>query len=77
MEDATSQAARPVLLKLAQVRDMTSMSTTAIYDRMNAGRFPRPVGIGMGHGKRWIEAEVDAWVLARIAERDAGAQEAK
>ena len=72
-QNATQQTAQPVFLKIEEVRARTSMSTSAIYERMTAGVFPRPVGLGLGAGKRWIEQEIDAWVIARIAERDAAA----
>lgn len=38
-----------------------------------AGRFPRRLYLGeKGKGRvAWVESEVDAWLLDRIAERDA------
>jgi len=36
-----------------------------------AGKFPKPVKIG-DNRNAWIEAEVDAYIAARIAQRDAG-----
>jgi prophage regulatory protein len=63
--------ARPVFLRRGQVEARTGMSTTTLYDRMAKGKFPRPVGLGDGIGKRWIEAEVEQWMGDRIAERDA------
>jgi len=33
------------------------------------GRFPRPIKLG-GNTNAWIESEVDAWIEARIADRD-------
>jgi prophage regulatory protein len=42
-------------------------------DRLEkAGRFPRHVDIGE-NSIAWVEAEIDAWLEARIAERDAAA----
>ncbi len=38
---------------------------------IRAGLFPRPVKLSGGRNL-WIESEVDAWINARIAERDAG-----
>lgn len=34
------------------------------------GRFPAPIKLGIGTN-RWIAAEVDAWFVQRMAERDA------
>jgi prophage regulatory protein len=40
------------------------------------GRFPRPVKLGQGPTapNAWPEHEIDAWLLARMEERDAAAQ---
>jgi len=35
-----------------------------------AGKFPRPVK-GTGKAHTWVEAEINAYIAARIAERDA------
>jgi prophage regulatory protein len=34
-----------------------------------AGKFPRPIKIGEGTNA-WVEAEIDAYLESRIAERD-------
>jgi predicted DNA-binding transcriptional regulator AlpA len=36
---------------------------------MAAGKFPRPVKVG--RASRFVAAEVDAWIQARVADRDA------
>jgi prophage regulatory protein len=36
------------------------------------GKFPRPVKIGGGNRNTWIESEIDAYLDAAIASRDAG-----
>lgn len=59
-----------VLLTLAKVKSKTGMGRTYIYTEAAAGRFPKPVKVGIA--SRWVEAEVDAWVEARIRERDMG-----
>jgi len=43
-----------------------------LHRLMKSGRFPRPVKVGENRNA-WIESEVDAWIAARIAERDAEA----
>jgi prophage regulatory protein len=40
---------------------------------MAQGSFPRPVRIGK-RAVGWVESEVDGWIEARIAERDAKAK---
>lgn len=65
---------RPRLIDRAEVERLVGMKRSAIYVRMSAGLFPKPVSIGGTPEKatavRWIESEIDAWVAARIAERD-------
>jgi len=34
-----------------------------------SGEFPKPIKIGKSDG--WIEAEVDAWIEQKMADRDA------
>ncbi|MES2820129.1 MAG: AlpA family transcriptional regulator [Pseudomonadota bacterium] len=57
------------LLRRHEVEQKTGKSRAAIYDAIRAGTFPAPVPIG-AHSVAWIGSEVEAWLLARIAERD-------
>lgn len=57
-----------VLLSLPTVRRMVGLGKSAIYDGIAAGSFPAPVKIGVA--SRWVEAEVQAWIDARKAERN-------
>jgi prophage regulatory protein len=41
-----------------------------LRQQIAAGLFPRPIRIGP-KAVAWIQSEVDAWLRARIAERDA------
>jgi prophage regulatory protein len=41
-----------------------------VHQLVRTGRFPAPINLGC-RSVGWIEAEVDAWLRARIAERDA------
>jgi prophage regulatory protein len=59
-----------VLLRLREVVHRTGWNATEIYHAMKLGSFPQSVPIG----KRtvgWVESEIDDWVAARIARRDA------
>jgi prophage regulatory protein len=58
------------ILRLREVRAKTGRSQSSIYADMTAGKFPRAVPIG-GHSVGWLEAEIDDWIRARVAERDA------
>ncbi|MGN7770761.1 helix-turn-helix transcriptional regulator [Phyllobacterium sp. 22552] len=48
------------------------VSRAQLYRLMNAGKFPKPVKIGT-KSNAWVEAEIDAWMMSRIEERDRGA----
>ncbi len=56
---------QPRLIKLPEVQHKTALSRTGIYDRVRAGEFPAPVSLG-GSAVAWVEAEVTAWIQARI-----------
>jgi len=57
------------LIKLPKVIEKTARKRSAIYDGMNQGTFPKPVVLG-AKSVAWVESEIDAWIEARIAERD-------
>lgn len=54
-------------IKLAEVRSLTTLSTSEIYRRIAAGTFPAQIMLGPKSAV-WIESEVLAWCEARIAE---------
>ena len=56
------------ILRLPMVKARTGLSRSTIYHRVSCGTFPAPVPLG-GRAVGWIEAEVHAWVTARIAQR--------
>jgi prophage regulatory protein len=56
-------------LRRPQVQDKTGLATSSLYDKMAAGEFPKPIKLG-ALAVAWDESEVDAWMAARIAERD-------
>ena len=51
------------------VENRTGLSRSTIYLLMQNGKFPKPVRIG-GRAVAWPEAEVEAWLNARLAERE-------
>ena len=57
------------IIRLPAVEIKTGLKHSAIYQKMAEGDFPRPVPLGP-KAVGWIEAEVDAWIDDRIAERD-------
>ena len=67
---ARSDAASLELWRLPTVMQKTGRARTTIYDSIRAHTFPRPVSLG-GRTVAWSSVEVQDWIDARIAERDA------
>ena len=61
-----------ILERLPQVKARTGLSRSEIYRRVASGDFPAPVKLGE-RASAWNAAEVDRWILCRIAARDAKA----
>lgn len=57
------------LLRIHDVSAVTGLAPTTIRRMSREGVFPAPVRISQS-ARAWVPAEVDAWVDARIAERD-------
>lgn len=53
------------------------LTRNPIYERLNPKHprhdptFPKPINLGNARNIGFIESEVDVWIAARIAERDA------
>jgi len=58
------------IIRLAEVKRRTGLSTSTIYSLMAEDKFPRQVTLGPGTAVGWVEAEIDNYIAARIAERD-------
>ena len=63
--------AQEALLRRREVERRTGNGRSVIYDLMARSLFPKQVSIGP-RAVAWVESEVNAWVAARIAERDHG-----
>ena len=50
----------------------TGLKRSGVYGLIAAGRFPKPVKLSE-RSSAWVVREVDSWIAARIAERDAKA----
>lgn len=57
------------LLRISGVQERTALSRSSIYRLMSTNQFPKPVPLGE-HGRGWLEGEIEAWIEARIRERD-------
>ena len=55
-------------IKLPEVKDYTTLSTSEIYRRIAAGTFPAQVTLGP-KSVAWIESEILQWCDALAAQR--------
>lgn len=68
-EQSTPAVEQPLrFIKLGEVKALTTLSTSEIYRRIAAGRFPKQVMLGPKSAV-WIEAEVIAWCDSLVALR--------
>lgn len=61
----TEPRTRKRFLRLAEVKNVTGLSRSTIYEEIAAGEFPRPINI-TGRCVAWIESEVHQWMDLRI-----------
>ena len=61
------------LIRRPKVIALTGWSRSTLENRVKAGQFPAPVPTGP-RTVGWVEAEVTAYLAARISERDARVQ---
>jgi len=58
-------------LRLKAVLAKTGLATSSLYDFIEKGAFPKPVPLSERR-VAWLLDEVESWMEARIAGRDAG-----
>lgn len=58
------------ILRRPDVEQRTGLKRAAIYAKMREGNFPKPIKLGE-RAVGWIEHEVEEWIAARIAARNA------
>lgn len=68
----TPTAAPRRFIKLAKVKDYTSLSTSEIYRRIAAGTFPKQVKLGP-KSSCFVESEVLAWCDQMASQRGGAA----
>ena len=61
---------RPVerLIRIAEVKHLTGLSTATLYRKISTKEFPRPVQLGVA-ARAWPLSEVQDWIARRIAVR--------
>lgn len=52
------------IIRLPQVKAMVGLGTTAIYDKIKNGGFPRQIKLGRLSG--WVESEIQSWINKQI-----------
>src|SRR5262245_28507908 len=57
--------------RMPEVEALTGLSRSTIYEGIVAGTFPAPVPLG-ARSVGWLESEIEDWIDARVAARDAG-----
>lgn len=57
------------ILRLSAVIARTALSRSTIYRLMPLGKFPKALRITEG-AVGWLEADIDAWIAARIPPTD-------
>ncbi len=58
----------PRILRRPEVEALVGMRKTALYQRIQAGEFPRPVPLGR-RAVGWLAPEVLGWIASRAALR--------
>ena len=64
MANLTSSTPK-IFIKLPAVKKRTSLSTSEIYRRLEAGTFPQQIRLGT-KAVAWLEHEIDAWIEQRV-----------
>jgi prophage regulatory protein len=54
-----------IILRLPAVRARTGLSRSTIYQRIDDGRFPKPIRLGR-RAVGWIESEIEEWLAQLI-----------
>ena len=67
-EQSAGRASLPRLLRAKEVLDLTGISHSGLYARINKGTFPAPVKIGPKTA-RWREDEIAEWLETVTAQR--------
>jgi prophage regulatory protein len=65
------EAPRRRVLRLPEVLQRTAKRRTSLLQAVRRGDFPRPIRLGP-RAIGFVESEIEAWIDARMAERDEG-----
>jgi len=59
------------IIRMPRVREMTGLGTTAIYDRIKLGTFPKQINLGR-RAIGFLESDVQNWISERVEASQAG-----
>ncbi len=68
-----SHEATPRLLRIEEVLQRVPLKRPTLYRAIRDGKFPPPCKLLGARGSAWAEAEVTAWIEARLASRERAA----
>jgi prophage regulatory protein len=54
-----------MLLRIHQVKQVTGLGRSTVYNWVKAGTFPAPIKLGP-RSVAWVKEEIEAWVAARL-----------
>lgn len=66
MASTTSTPTPNTLIKLPAVKERTTLSTSELYRRIEAGTFPKQIKLG-AKAVAWLEHEVNEWIEQHIS----------
>ena len=55
------------IIRLPEVKNLTGLSRTTLYERMKVGSFPHTVNLG-GRIVGWLESDIRKWIESRISD---------
>ena len=56
------------ILRMAEVKTITGLSRSSIYEMMKCNQFPKSIKIGK-RAIGWISAEIFSWIEGRVKSR--------
>lgn len=59
------------ILRLPEVKRLTSLSRSTIYLRISLGQFPKPISLG-GRAVGWLDSEIQEWLKKCIDDSRVG-----
>lgn len=73
MQDGSIEKGDLRFIRQKRVLELVEMSRSTLYERINAGSFPKPMKICGGRINYWTEQSVIAWKRAVLAAHEAAA----